>query len=337
VQVANTGALVLDHVAVRHCIAIGGSGGTGGAGGQGDLNPNETRSAGGAGGNSAAGGHATGGAILVYGSLGLLNSSVVDGQVIGGAGGAGAPGGMGGAGGNYVPGPAGISGAGGAAEGGAIFVAAGSLRIINSTIANGSATGGTGGAGVKNVPNPTNGGAGGAANGGLIRVDPSATLADIEFSTLAGGHVVGGNGGTGQAPSFTGPSGVASGNAISAGTTATALSSVIVDVQSGASLCDGQVAAAGGSANLSEDNSCSGFTLHPTPGTTLKPLDASATPAYMPIWGSPAINAAETCNDLLSQPVTTDQHDTSRPQPVGGACDLGAIEADYIFVDGFGN
>jgi hypothetical protein len=264
----------------------------------------------------------------------LTNSSVVDGQVFGGAGGAGAAGGIGNSGGNYVFGASGISGTGGAADGGAIFVAAGSLHIVNSTIAESSGTGGTGGAGVTNNPNLTIGGAGGAANGGLIRVDPSATLADIEFSTLAGGQVVGGSGGSGQAAPFMGPPGAASGNAISAGTTATALSIVIVDVQSGVSLCDGQVAAASGSVNLSEDNSCTGFTLHPAPGTTLKAIDSSATPAFMPIWGSPAINAAATCNDLLSQTVTTDQHDTARPQ--GAACDLGAIEADYIFVDGFG-
>jgi len=34
-----------------------------------------------------------------------------------------------------------------------------------------------------------------------------------------------------------------------------------------------------------------------------------------------------------SQNVTGDQHGTARPQ--GTKCDLGAIEADYIFVDGF--
>lgn len=33
-------------------------------------------------------------------------------------------------------------------------------------------------------------------------------------------------------------------------------------------------------------------------------------------------------------PHAIDQHDISRPQ--GSACDLGAIEADYIFVEGFG-
>ena len=31
--------------------------------------------------------------------------------------------------------------------------------------------------------------------------------------------------------------------------------------------------------------------------------------------------------------VTADQHGTSRPQ--GSQCDIGAIEADYVFVDDF--
>ena len=98
--------------------------------------------------------------------------------------------------------------------------------------------------------------------------------------------------------------------------------------------------AANGSANLSEytsntvnPSSCNGFTLHATFAQTLKPLDAGATPSHMPIWHSPAIDAAATCKDLASADVTADQHGTARPQ--GGSCDLGAIEADYLFADGF--
>jgi hypothetical protein len=335
VQVANTGALVLDHVAVRHCIAYGGSGGNGGTGGQGNLNfMAPPLSAGGAGGNSGAGGDVTGGAVLVYGSLSLLNSSVVDGQAYGGGGGAGAAGGIGDSGGNFVFGASGVSGAGGAANGGAVFVAAGSLRITNSTIAGGSGTGGMGGAGVTNTQDVTFGGGGGAATGGLIRLDASAVLADLEFSTFAGGQVVGGSGGSGVG-GHAGPPGTPSGNAISAANTTTALSSVIVDVQSGVSLCDGQVAAAASSVNLSEDSSCSGFTLQGTFAQLFHPLDVSTTPwpGYMPLYHSTVIDAAATCLDLAALPVANDQHDTLRPQ--GANCDLGAIEADYIFVDGF--
>jgi hypothetical protein len=54
----------------------------------------------------------------------------------------------------------------------------------------------------------------------------------------------------------------------------------------------------------------------------------------MPLYHSAVIDAAATCQDLAAQTVSVDQHDTPRPQ--GAKCDLGAIEADYIFVDGFG-
>ena len=336
VQVANTGVLVLDHVAVRHCRAYGGSGGNGGAGGMGNLNfMAPPLSAGGAGGNGSAGGDATGGAILVYGSLSLLNSSVVDGQTYGGAGGAGAAGGIGESGGNFVHGASGVSGAGGAANGGAVFVAAGSLHISNSTIAGGSGTGGTGGAGVTTgTQDVTYGGAGGAASGGLIRMDASATLADLEFSTLTGGQVVGGSGGSGVTGHM-GPPGTSSGNAISAASTTTVLSSVIVDLQSGVSLCDGQAAADAGSVNLSEDASCTGFTLQGTFAQLFHPLDVTTMPwpGYLPLYHSAVIDAAATCLDLTPKTVSMDQHDTPRPQ--GAQCDLGAIEADYIFVDSF--
>lgn len=334
VQVATTGTLVLDHVAVRHCLAHGGAAGSGGTGSS-TFNPNPA----GAGGNGGAGGDATGGAILVYGSLSLLNSSVVDGEAYGGTGGAGGVGGVYLSGSSYVFAASGVSGTGGAASGGAVFAAASaSLRITNSTIAGSSGTGGTGGGGVTTGNNLSKGGTGGNASGGLIRVDAAATLADLEFSTLAGGQVVAGSGGQGASgtnPPFFGSPGTPYGNAISAGSTITALSSAIVDVQSGVSLCDGQVAAATSSVNLGEDNSCGGFTLHGTFASLFHPLDVSTTPwpGYMPLYKSAVIDAAATCLDLASQTVSVDQHDTPRPQ--GAKCDLGAIEADYIFVGGF--
>lgn len=336
VQVANIGALVLDHVAVRHCIARGGPAGNAGNGGSGNLNPtNPPLSAGGVGGNGGAGGDATGGAILVYGSLSLLNSSVVDGHAYGGIGGAGGAGGIGSTGSSPVFAASGVSGAGGAASGGAVFVSAGSLRITNSTFASGIATGGTGGAGVTTTSNVTSGGAGGAASGGLIRVDASAALADVEFSTFAGGQVVGGSGGSAIGPPLVGPPGAFSDNAISAASTITVLSSVIVDVQSGVSLCNGLVTAATGSVNLDEDGSC-GFSLQGTFAQLFHPLNVNTTPwpGYLPLYHSALINAAATCQDLAAQAVSVDQHDTPRPQ--GAKCDLGAIEADYIFFDGFG-
>src|SRR5262249_14814053 len=85
--------------------------------------------------------------------------------------------------------------------------------------------------------------------------------------------------------------------------------------------------------NFDEDSSC-GANLHDTFANLFRPLDLSATPAYTPIWQSGVIDAAISCKDLGAATVATDKQATPRPQ--GGACDLGAIEADYVFVDGFG-
>lgn len=319
------GALLLGHVAVRHCVATGGRGGNGGSGVNGSPIP--PVSPGGPGGNGAVGGNALGGAILVLGSLSLRNASIVDAQARGGTGGNGGTAGF-----DIVPLPPGGAGTGGSAQGGALYAAAGaSLRVANSTLASAGATGGAGGdAGFASFP--TTGGTGGSARGGLIGVDASAALADLEFSTLSGGQVTGGTGGNGT---MAGATGVIAGNALSAAATLTALSSVVVDTQAGAALCDGQVAASAGSVNLGEDNSCSGFSLHQSFTQLFHALDAQATPwpGYLPLYRSAVINAAATCQDLAAQTLIGDQHDTPRPQ--GSQCDLGAIEADYLFVDGF--
>lgn len=317
-------AVVLDHVAITHCRATGGGGGTGGQGA-----PGVGTQMGGQGGSGGSGGDAVGAAIASYGSLSLLDSSVVDAHATGGSGGAGGAGGSG-----LPPGLGGQGGVGGAALGGAVAARnGGSLRIFNSTIAASSGNGGGGGSAGSGTSGPP-GGVGGYAAGGLLYVDNGVALADLEFSTLANGSVAGGSGYIAGTP-------VA--NAINAGSTLNVLSSVVVGAQGNADLCYGPITAAAGSVNLSETtsntvnpSSCNNFSLNATLAQTLKPIDASATPAYMPIWKSPAIDAAANCQDIAGQPVTTDQHDTPRPQPQGGACDLGAIEADYIFVDGFG-
>ena len=317
---------VLDRVVVRHCYATGGSGGRGADGSPGVGPPPAFGGTGGTGGN---GGDAVGAAVAVNGSLSLFDSSVLDAHATGGIAGNGGNGGSG-----TPPGFAGQGGVGGAAEGGAVAVSGGSLRIVNSTITASSGNGGSGGAagsGTSGFP----GGIGGYAAGGLLYVDNSATLADLEFSTLVNGSVAGGAAGPG------GPiGGTPVANAIVAGSTLNVLSSIVVGAQSGTELCYGPVTAATGSANVSETtnntangSSCNDFSVNATLAQILKSVDTSATPAYMPIWNSPAIDAATNCQDLASQTVTADQHGTLRPQ--GNACDLGAIEADYIFVDGF--
>jgi hypothetical protein len=324
VLVANGFVAVLDRVAIRHCYATGGNGGLGffGAPGVCINNPPPTPPTcfpGGPGGPGGDGGAATGAAIAVNGSLSLLDSSVVDAHATGGNGGTGGSGGTG-----TPPGSPGNGGVGGAANGGAVAISSGgSIDIFNSTIAESSGTGGNGGTGASSPPGAVNG-SGGVAIGGLLYLYNNVTLADLEFSTLANGSLTGGAGTQ---------TGAVIANAINAASTLNVFSSIVGGVQSGVNLCSGSVTAAPGSVNLSEDSSCSGFTL-PATSAQLKPLDSSATPALMPIWKSPAIDAATNCQDLTSAIVTADQHGTMRPQ--GTKCDLGAIEADYIFVDGFG-
>jgi len=328
VRISAGGTLVLDHVAVHHCVARGGHGGNGGSGIPGSIDPMNPIFAG-PGGTGGVGGEARGAAILVYGSLSLLNSSVVDGEAYGGDGGAGGSGGF-----DFsVTAFGGNGGAGGLADGGAVYAASGTtLRIANATLAESVATGGGGGSpGLLFFPGTP--GNGGNADGGLVRIAGSAALADIEFSTLANGHVTGGLGGTGGI--IGGMDGTMLGNAISTVANTNVLSSVIVGAQAGAEVCDGNVTAAGGSSNLSEDTSCAGFTLHQTFAQVFHPLNVNTTPwpGYVPLYKGAPIDAAQTCNDLATQVVASDQHDTYRPQ--GAKCDLGAIEADYIFVDGF--
>ena len=322
VLVASGVAAVLDRVAIRHCYALGGTGGNGGKGGPGDDSDITHPIQGGHGGYGGGGGKATGGAIEVDGTLTLSHASVVD------AHGTGGTGGTGGSGGNDViaHGPGGIGGGGGGADGGAVFAGAGaSIHIVNSTIAESSGTGGSGGPGGP-APFPGISGPAGDAIGGLLFVDNSAALADLEFSTLANGTVNAGSGGSMSS---------LVGNAVVAGTTLTALSSLVVGAQSDITVCSGLVTAAADSVNLSEDTSCTGFTVHASFGQTLLPLDTTTTPwpGYLPVLHGPAMDAAATCLDLASQAVTSDQHGAARPQ--GAACDLGAIEADYVFVDGF--
>ena len=328
VSVASGASLTLDHVAVLHCLAQGGGGANGQMGLPGYCTPIDnpptmyTCTSGGDGSPGGSGGPAYGGAIFADGALTLTHSSVVNGNAKGGGGGLGGYGGLadprGGEDGlDAAPGD------GAPALGGAIYATpTASLHIVNSTITRSTATGGDG-ASSTGVD-----GYGGDARGGLI--GSQATVANVEFSTLTNGVVNGGG-------SFAGIlNGKTYGSGIWTAATTQLLSSIIVGTQSGVALCDGGVSAVVGSANLSEDTSCSGFTLHATFAQTLLPLDANTTPwpGYVPVSYSPVIDAAATCKDILSQVVTTDQHDTPRPQST--KCDLGAIEwRDHIFSSGF--
>jgi len=133
-----------------------------------------------------------------------------------------------------------------------------------------------------------------------------------------------------------GISGSIHGAAIWGGGPVTVLSSIVVGGGPAFALCANNVAAEPGSANVDQDSSCGGFTLHKTFAEVLRNVEPPLPPlpAYMPVYKGSAINTAASCTGIGGSEVfTDDQHATSRPQ--GAACDLGAIEADYVFVDGF--
>jgi len=226
----------------------------------------------------------------------------------------------------------GNGGIGGLAAGGGIYVAPGGwLHIANSTLANNATHAGWGGdAGSDAFGSFAGGGNGGDAQGGLVAIAAASGPVNIEFATLATGSLLVGQGGSGG-PGNDGANGNAAGADVLAGTAVATLSSAIVGAAS-VPLCGGTIVPSG--TNLDEDNSC-GFGLHDTFANLFRPLDVSNTawPGYMPVWHSAVIDAAGSCNDLSSAAVTQDQHGTGRPQ--GSHCDIGAIEADYVFVDGF--
>jgi hypothetical protein len=328
-------SLSLEQVDVRECEAIGGDGGTGGTGSTGTG-----LATGGQGGAGGSGGSASGGGLFIglccLSSVTLRKLSVINATATGGNAGSGGDGGPA----PFYRGKGGAGGAGGSGTGGAIYVTPEDTpEIYNATIADSEVTGGNGADGGDgdaslNTASGGNGGNGGFALGGLVAMQ---AVGNIGFTTLThGGLTTGapGNGGSGAVGGAPGQPGTASGIAIYSGG-ATAVATVIVGpVSASASLCSPGIAAKPGYVNLDEDGSCSGFTLHGNLAELFRPLDLSGTawPAYMPRYGSKIIDAAA-CSDGTPQPPTDDQHGTTRPQ--GSQCDLGAIEADYVFVGVF--
>ena len=216
--------------------ARGGAGGAGGAGGGQGTKSAPAISAG-TGGSGGQGGSAAGGGIYAAGGTLLIDHDTFRSNLaIGGQGGTGGTGGSGGHGKQSPPTPGktgGIGGNGvngGAACGGAIYLAGGTLTLTGTALRNNSAIGGAGGAGGHGGPGTAEislsaifggsggsslglsglglfsaaggrggaggiGGTGGAASAGGIYVGGgSLTLVN---STLAGNQAVGGKGGTG--------------------------------------------------------------------------------------------------------------------------------------------
>jgi hypothetical protein len=85
--------------------------------------------------------------------------------------------------------------------------------------------------------------------------------------------------------------------------------------------------------NLSTDASCAGFTQTNVAAPLVQSLPTGLVTPNFPTWtcdllaGSPAIDTATDCWDIGNvNLVDADQRDVDRPQPIGGACDLGAFE-----------
>jgi hypothetical protein len=332
------GALVLVGVTLRNCTAQGGSGGKGGAGVASDGK------AGGIGGAGGSGGVARGGAIYAgYDVTVILDrTSIVDAHAIGGNGGAGGSGGVG-----TFLGNGGDGGGGGSASGGAIYLeTARGVRTMNVTIARSDARGGKGGNGGSSDPDVDltasgDGGDGGAARGGLVYADNSFGNGEdfyFGFSTLGEGALtpgLHGSAGRGAARGAAGQDGAATAPMLQLlGAYPATVDHAAIFGAPGSDACLGPIQ---GIASVASSASCGGT---PVPGVAgwfaALRLDAPA-PGYRPVFAAPAIDAVNCFNrpspTFPGPVVTADLLGTPRPQ--GAACDFGAIEADYVFVDGF--
>ena len=333
------GSLTLESMVVRDCTAIGGNGGAGGSG-----TPAVGLMSGGTGGKGGNGGTAQGGAIANngVGRLTLISTTVFNGFAAGGSGGNGGDGGAS----TFLVGQGGNgSDFAGDASGGLIYDAGINFFAYDSTFADGVAQAGNGGNGGKGDLTATtlpggNGGNGGTVYGGLICVPfEGSGVGYLEFTTTLGANVqagIRGSGGAGATSGSPGISGGVSGKAILGPTppaNLSLLSSVILgDGTTTNHVCDGNVLAVSGSNNLAEDSTCQA-TLQGHLASLFLPLSAGALPVYFPLYQSPVIDAAANCNDENGLPVPDDELGTKRPQGLG--CDLGAVEADYIFVGTF--
>lgn len=269
------------------------------------------------GGQQGNGGPANGGAIFNAGTLLIADSTLVGNGVFGGMPNLGAGT------------PDGIPGNGGDAQGGAIF-ATGQTEISNSQLLQNTAQGGGGGFSF----GPTAGGNGGAARGGALAL---SGFTAFSFVSAAGNSVSAGNGGPGIPP---GSSGTLAGSDLF--DTATLLSrySVLTSTSTtplgNATTCTGATIVTQG-ANLDADSSCPNFNLHGD--AKLQIVTSGGSTFAFPLWGSPLIDAAADCSDAFGVALTTDVRGVLRSLDANAdgvaACDIGAVESDELFANGF--
>ncbi len=261
---------------------------------------------------AGSGGNAAGGAIYNLGFFSSARCAFTHNTASGGEGGA------------FIGGDIGAAGHGGNASGGAI-AGNGQAELLNGVLAANNATGGNGG---PFFPPPfpgTVGGNGGDASAGAMALSGFSVL---EFATAVENSVTAG---IGSVAATNGSAGSATTTDLAASATVVVRSSVLASGSGSCSL--GGVTILTQGTNLSSDGSCPGFNLTADPQLRALSVGSHGYPIVFPAYASPVIDAANDCDDAFGQVVSEDLQGTPRPQ--GPKCDIGAIEADYIFVNGF--
>ena len=261
------------------------------------------------------GGSAYGGAIYSAGTLSMKDTRILGSSAIGGSVGF-AP-----------PTPDQIPGNGGSGAGGAIH-ATGLTEITDSQLLDSSAQGGRGG---DNFFGSGAGGNGGSAQGGALSLSGFTALS---FVSAMGSIVAPGVGGLGGS---SGSAGVAAGTDLYSTATVLSRSSVLTSTSPGvANTCSVATMSTQGT-NFDADSSCPNFTLHGD--AKLQIVTSGGATFAFPLWGSPLIDAATNCNDAFGVLQIEDVRGVTRPLDGNGdgvaACDLGAVESDELFANGF--
>lgn len=228
-------------------------------------------------------------------------------------------------------------GGGGAGIGGAVFNHFGQVTLRNSTLTANGVTGGAYGG------STSTGGTSGSGFGGAI-FNLNGTLT-VSFSTLDANTAD--DGGAIYSLAYMGPQIVGSTSAaVTLNNSILAKSAATHDLVlnqppmqgGGTNAATATIAASGKNLVMTAVNDYNAPAL-PVFDLTRDPLlgalanNGGPTLTMLPQASSPVIDAAGSCLDAGGNPVATDPR--GDPRPLGAACDLGAVETDIIFRDGF--
>src|SRR5882724_202152 len=225
------------------------------------------------------------------------------------------------------------------AAGGGLYNSSGTLTLTHSTVSGNAASSGGGGlynAGTLTLTHSTvSGNVTSAAGGGLYNSSGTLTLT---HSTVSGNAASSGGGGLYNAGTLTLTHSTVSGNVTSAAGgglynssgTLTLTSSLVAQNPDGGDCWNDSGAISSQGYNLDSDGSCHLTAATDLPGTDplLGPLQNNGGPtlthALLP--GSPALDAIPWGANGCGTSLISDQRWQARPQPAGGACDIGAYE-----------